>query len=52
MKHFYLKEVSRTRRKFALISLILPMFGKEKKVSKKDAFFFLLCCPFIIHFYF
>lgn len=25
---------------------------KEKKVSKKDAFFFLLCCPFIIHFYF
>ncbi len=30
MKHFYLKEVSRTRRKFALISLILPMFGKEK----------------------
>ena len=23
-----------------------------KKVSKKDAFFFLLCCPFIIHFYF
>ncbi len=31
MKHFYLKEVSRTRRKFALISLILPMFGKEKE---------------------
>ena len=25
---------------------------KKKKVSKKDAFFFLLCCPFIIHFYF
>ena len=24
----------------------------RKKVSKKDAFFFLLCCPFIIHFYF
>nr|DAL06406.1 MAG TPA: hypothetical protein [Bacteriophage sp.] len=33
MKHFYLKEVSRTRRKFALISLILPMFGKEKSLN-------------------
>ena len=22
------------------------------KVSEKAAFFFLLCCPFIIHFYF
>ena len=35
MKHFYLKEVSRTRRKFALISLILPMFGKEKGATQK-----------------
>ena len=37
MKHFYLKEVSRTRRKFALISLILPMFGKEKEAVQKDS---------------
>ena len=31
MKHFYLKEVSKPRHKFASIPLIMPMFGKEKK---------------------
>lgn len=30
MKHFYLKEVSRTRRKSASIPLILPTLGKEE----------------------
>ncbi len=33
MKHFYLKEVSRTRRKSALIPPILPMFGKERSLN-------------------